>query len=334
MFESLTKYSTPSHPGSDDPRPCVGIQLFAKRGDANVITGFSRWFGGAILAQADKVDDVEGAVESAQVTGWQLLAAVLVLVAAYPVGRLVQRLVKRAFRRGPDVPPALIFDVSRAARGLVWLSAGAIALSLVGVGGNWIAMVIAVILLLVVLTIRPQIQNTSAGLVLTMRPSFGVGDQIKVMDTRGTVLEIGSHSTVIESVDGIRSYIPNTSMLGEMVHVYTAKDARRAQFDMSLPAGTDIAKALGIISKTLATSDGVLPDPPSEVLATRLDQDAMIVTARFWYTSKLKTDIGPVSGATLAVRDALDAAGIGLGGATTGLDINNEPAGSDDSPPT
>jgi hypothetical protein len=96
---------------------------------------------------------------------------------------------------------------------------------------------------------------------------------------------------VLESVDGIRTYIPNTSMLGEMVHVYTATDARRAQFDMSLPAGTDIAKALGIISKTLTTSDGVRPDPAPEVLATCLDQDAMIVTARFWYTSKLKTDI-------------------------------------------
>jgi small conductance mechanosensitive channel len=308
--------------------------LFAKRGNANMITGISRWLGGMILTQADKVDDVEGAVESAQVTGWQLLAAVLVLVVAYPVGRLVQRLVKRAFRKGPDVPQALFGDTSRAARSLVWLSAGAIALSLIGVGSNWIAMVIVVILLLGALTVRPQIQNTSAALVLTMRPSFGVGDQIKVMDTRGTVLEIGSHSTVLESVDGIRSYIPNTSMLGEMVHVYTATDARRAQFDMSLPAGTDIAKALGIISKTLTTSDGVLPDPAPEVLATRLDQDAMIVTARFWYTSKLKTDIAPVSAATLAVRDALDAAGIGLGGATTGLDITNESTSAEDPSPT
>jgi small conductance mechanosensitive channel len=119
-------------------------------------------------------------------------------------------------------------------------------------------------------------------------------------------------------------------MLGEMVHVYTASDARRAQFDMSLPAGTDIAKALGIISKTLTTSDGVLPDPAPEVLATRLDQDAMIVTARLWYSSKLKSDTAPVSAATLAVRNALDAAGIGLGGATTGLDIANESKSTED----
>jgi small conductance mechanosensitive channel len=242
---------------------------------------------------------------------------------AYPLGRLAQRLVKRAFRKVPNVPPVLIFDVSRGARSLVWVSAGAIALSLVGIGGSWTAIVLVVVLLLVVLTKRPQIQNTSAGLVLTMRPSFGVGDQIEVMGTRGMVLEIGSNSTELESVDGVRSYIPNTSMLGEMVHVYTASDARRAQFDMSLAAGTDIAKAIGIISKSLATADGVLSDPASEVLATRLDQDALIVTARLWYSSKVKSDTSPVSAAMLAVRDALDDADIGLGGATTGLDIAN-----------
>jgi small-conductance mechanosensitive channel len=154
------------------------------------------------------------------------------------------------------------------------------------------------------------------------------------MDTRGTVLQIGSHSTVLESVDGVRSYIPNTSMLGEMVHVYTASDARRAQFDMSLAAGTDIAQALGIIAKSLATAEGVLSDPASEVLASSLDQDAMIVRARFWYSTDVKTDAVPVSAAILAVRNALDDAGIELGGATTGLDVTDESPAPDDSSST
>jgi small-conductance mechanosensitive channel len=123
-------------------------------------------------------------------------------------------------------------------------------------------------------------------------------------------------------------------MLGEMVHVYTAADARRAQFDMSLAAGTDIAKALGIIANTLPTAKGVLADPPSEVLATELDQDAMIVTARFWYSSDVKTDVVPVSAAILAVRNALDDADIELGGATTGIDVTNESTASDGPSPT
>jgi small-conductance mechanosensitive channel len=122
-------------------------------------------------------------------------------------------------------------------------------------------------------------------------------------------------------------------MLGEMVHVYTASDARRAQFDMSLASGTDIAKALGIISKSLATAEGVLSDPAPEVLASRLDQDAMIVVARFWYTSKLKSGTAPVSATILAVRNALDDAGIELGGATTGIDVTKDEPETSGEPP-
>ena len=59
----------------------------------------------------------------------------------------------------------------------------------------------------------------------------------------------------------------------------------------------------------------------------------MIVTARFWYSSKLKTDKVPVSAAILAVRSALDDAGIELGGATTGIDVV-KPASSDDASTT
>ncbi|MGI9586125.1 MAG: mechanosensitive ion channel family protein [Acidimicrobiia bacterium] len=277
-----------------------------------------------ILAQSDTADSVQSAVESAQVTGWQVFAAVMVVVAAYPLGRLARWFVKRTFRKVPDVPPALVYEVSRGLQGLIWLCAGAIALSLLGVAGSWIAIVLVVVILLVVLTIRPQIQNTSAGLVLTMRPSFGVGDQIEAMDTRGTVLEIGTHSTVLESVDGVRSFIPNTTLIGEKIHVYTASDARRAEFEMSLPAGSDIARALGVISQSVSTPDEVLSDPPPEVLASSLDEDALIVKARFWYSSSLKTDALPISAAMLSVAEALADAGIHLGGATTGLDIVNE----------
>jgi small-conductance mechanosensitive channel len=290
---------------------------------SNVIANYGSWFVGVFFSDAP-VDEVESAVEAAQVSGWQVLAAILVLIVAFPIGHLAQRLMKRGLSKAPTIPPEIVYDLTRGARFLVYLSAAAIALVILGVGSSWVAIVIVVVLLVAVLTARPQIENTSAGLVLTARPSFTVGDEIEILGTRGTVLRIGSHSTVLDSVDGVRSYIPNTSMLGEMVHVYTASDARRAQFDMSLAAGTDIAEAFGIISKSLAAADGVLAEPASEVLASQLDEDAMIVTARFWYSSKLKTDIVPVSAAILAVRNALDEAGIELGGATTGIDIAND----------
>jgi small-conductance mechanosensitive channel len=59
------------------------------------------------------------------------------------------------------------------------------------------------------------------------------------MGVRGTVLSIGSHTTVLRTVDGVRSHIPNTSLLGETVNVDTAFETRRAEFDLSLAAGPE-----------------------------------------------------------------------------------------------
>ncbi len=279
------------------------------------------WFVEEILAQDSKVQDAASAVESAHVSGWDLLAAALVLIAAYPVGRLAQRLIKRAFKKTPGkVPPALVYEVSQGVRSLIWVSAGAIALTLVGVGTNWIALVVVVLLVVVALIARPRIENTAAGLTLTMRPSFGVGDQVEVLGTRGKVLEIGSHSTVLEATDGAKSYIPNHILLNQSVRVYSANDAMRAEFEISLQAGTDIAKAIGIISKALTTADHLVSDPAPDVVAVGLDQDAMIVRARIWYPSTLKSATSPVSAAILAVRGALDGAGITLGGASDSID--------------
>jgi hypothetical protein len=67
------------------------------------------------------IDQLLQALESAQITGWQLLAALVVLIAAYPIGKLVQKLVVRTFWRVPNVPEVLVADVGRRARWLIYL---------------------------------------------------------------------------------------------------------------------------------------------------------------------------------------------------------------------
>jgi hypothetical protein len=80
------------------------------------------------------IDQLLQALESAQITGWQLLAALVVLIAAYPIGKLVQKLVVRTFWRVPNVPEVLVADVGRRARWLIYLLSLAISLSLLGLG--------------------------------------------------------------------------------------------------------------------------------------------------------------------------------------------------------
>jgi small-conductance mechanosensitive channel len=279
---------------------------------------------GAILAQSDVVDQVEGAVQSSQVTGWQVLAAIGVLILAFPVGRIVQRIVRRGFRKVPDVPAILIADIGRFAKWSVYLVAVAVALGLVGVDIGWIALIVVATLVVSLLALRPTIENMAAGLVLTIRPAFTLGDQIEVLGQRGTVTEIGTHSTVLKSVDGIESHLPNNTIIGQTINVYTAFDARRSDFNVSIASGTDLASALEAITKGVASAKGVVSDPAPETLASDFDQDALIVTVRFWYSSSETSDSSVKAAVIESVDQALKEAGIVPGGPTTGIDISSD----------
>jgi small-conductance mechanosensitive channel len=288
-----------------------------------------------VLAQSEDggslVDDLEEALKQAQISGWDVVAAIAVLAAAIPIGSLVRRAVERALGRFETIPTIVSQDVARLARWVVYLLALGVALSVLGVDVAWIALLTVFTLIVVGLTLRPIVENTSAALVLTMRPAFGVGDEIAVGDFAGTVVEIGSHSTVLKTVDGVRIHVPNTSMLGQTVKVYTAFDTRRTEFAVSVPAGTDLAKAASCIVDALSSVDAVVSDPPPEALIGALDQDAIVYKARFWYPSSMPTDAAALSDAIGVVHAALLQRGIEPGGPTSAVSIEGriDTAGED-----
>jgi small-conductance mechanosensitive channel len=259
------------------------------------------------------VDQIQNALDTAHISGWQILGAALVLIAAWPVGKLVHRLVVRGFRKVPDVPAVLVDDVGRFARWFVYLLAFGLALSFLGVDVGWLALFVIVGLVLGGLMLRPIIENTAAGLVLTVRPAFTVGDQIEISGERGVVLEIGSHTTVLRTVDGVRIHIPNTHMLGELTRVYTAFDSRRAEFDITLDGSVDLKEALATILDALGGVDHVVADPAPDVVASAFSGDDMTVTVRVWYPSSMTSDRQAVDAAIRAVDQAIVDAGIALG---------------------
>ena len=272
---------------------------------------------GRVVAQADSdtVDQVATTLESAQVTGWQVFWAIVVLVAAFPVGRVAARLVRRTLRRIPNsssIPPILIEDVGRFAKWFVWLVALGVALAILGAHVGWLSIAAVFTIGIGILALRPMIENTAAGLVLTVRPAWTLGDQIEFDGYRGKVIEIGSHSTAIETVDGLKIHTPNSKMVTETVTVYTAQDSRRAEFSMDLDSSTDVGHAIELFSAALKSADVIVDDPAPDVVASGFGGDGITLTARVWYPSSLTSDSAALNASVQAVTAALQKAGIKL----------------------
>ncbi len=280
-----------------------------------------------LFAQSgDKLEQVDQAVKGSQISGWDVVAAVAVMIGGYFVARLARRFAKSALGKVPNVPEMLVLDVGRIVFWMVILIASGIALSALGATIGWFTIAIVVALVLMVLMIKPTIESMAAGLVLTMRPSFAIGDQIEIDGQRGTVLEIGTRTTQLKTPHGVRIYLVNSQILSKTITVYTAYDSRQAEFEVAVAAGTDVDTATKTITDAVAGVDGVVADDGINVQASAIDANGITLAVQYWYPSSNTSDGSTTDAALRSVNKALRTAGIAL--ATPAVDVNERPGGA------
>jgi small-conductance mechanosensitive channel len=273
---------------------------------------------------SDQVQQLDNALNTSQVTGWDVLFAAVVVALAYPVGSVVAGLTTRAAKRIPNLPDDLVNDVGRLTKWFVYLVAAAWAMSLLGVSVGWLAIVVGVVAIFGFLMAKPMVENIAAGTLLAARPVFGVGDQIKTAGYRGTVEEISSRSTVLRTTDGVRINIPNMKVLEAAIVVYTAYDSRKTAFDVSVAHDTDLDEATKLLIKAIAAVADVQKDPAPEVQATGFASNAITLSISYWYPSSMTSDSSVTDAVIRAVKTALGKAGIEL--AVPMLDVGREAA--------
>lgn len=265
------------------------------------------------MAAQSVTDDLIDTLNSAELSLGEFLAALVILIIGVLVGRLAGRYTGRWFRRSKTVPDVIAADVAAGVRWLIYLLAIGIAFRVIGVDVAWFALAAIVVLLVAVLVVRPQVENLAAGIVLTVRPAFSLGDVIEVDRRVGSVVEIGSHSTAIETIEGKQFHMPNSELLGQTVTVYSAKETRRTEFDLALEPHTDLDHATSVITDALAHAPIIVSDPAPDVVASKFDAATVRLTVRIWFPSNMLSDAPALDAAIRATYAALEGAGLELG---------------------
>lgn len=134
------------------------------------------------------------------------------------------------------------------------------------------------------------LQNLFAGLLLLTRRPFRRGDQIVVQDYEGTVEHIESRATLIKTYDGRRVIIPNADIYTGLVVVNTAFPARRDQADFGVGYNEDFAAVIKFVAEAVAKVEGVMADPPPDVVPVEFRDGDVLVRAR-WWTDSLRTHV-------------------------------------------
>ena len=241
-----------------------------------------------------------------------IVAALLFLLVAWGVARLVRRGVHRlAHRRGRVDLGAIMGSIAFAG---IMIAASLVAsvivfpainpadaLATLGIGSVAIGF-----------AFKDILQNLFAGMLILINRPFRRGDQIVVKDYEGTVEHIESRATHIKTYDGRRVVIPNADLYTSPVIVNTAFASRRDYLDIGIGYGDDVELACRTFAEAIAALDDVVAEPAAEVLPWALDASSVTLRARWWTGSKRTEIVHLKARAVKAVIDAARAHAIDL----------------------
>ncbi len=154
------------------------------------------------------------------------------------------------------------------------------------------------------------LENLLAGILLLFRQPFAGGDQIRVGDDEGTVERITIRETVLTTFDGERTLIPNADVYKNAVHIQTARPYRRTSFVVGVAYETDLDEARARARDAVGAVEGVVADPPPEALLVELAASTVDIDVRYWSSSAQHDGRIVLDRAIAAVKSAFDAAGI------------------------
>lgn len=174
-------------------------------------------------------------------------------------------------------------------------------LGILGVGG--IALAFA---------LQDVIENLISGVMLQVRRSFEIGDQIVTNDFSGTVEDVNFRSTWLRTFDGRRVILPNSMVYKNPVENRTAFDKRRTTLTVGVDYDADLPRAQEVLVDATASAPGVLSDPAVEAWVETFGASSIDFAVRFWHAPDIATEWQVRDAVAQHVKQALDRASIGI----------------------
>jgi small conductance mechanosensitive channel len=238
----------------------------------------------------------------------QAVGVLVLLFAAWLVAGWARRATRRTLERG-GIDATLTKFFSNLARYVVLIAAVLTALSVFGIETTSFAAVLAAAGLAIGLALQGTLSNFSAGvMLLTFRP-FKVGDIVSVGGVTGKVNEIELFTTTMDTPDNRRIIVPNGTVFGSTIENITYHPVRRVDVAVGTDYGADLAHARRVL-EGIAAQHHTVDDQEPQVLLTDLGDSSINWQVRAW--CKTEDYWGVKDALTHAVKDGLDAEGIGI----------------------
>jgi small-conductance mechanosensitive channel len=159
---------------------------------------------------------------------------------------------------------------------LVLRIAGLTQLALTLVGGT------GLIGLVLGIAFREITENFLVSLFLSLQQPFREGDLVEVANVTGYVQRLTSRTTVLMTLDGNQTQVPNSTVFKSTIRNFTSNPNRREDFMVGIGYDDSIPFAQEVALKVLAEHPAVLEDPEPLVLVENLGPSTVNLRVYFW----------------------------------------------------
>lgn len=217
-----------------------------------------------------------------QVVIGQLILVVLLVVAGYFVGKLVERLIERRLS-AIGVRKTAIHALKRVSFYTLLVVTIMLALSLLHIPLGAFAFVSGAVAIGVGFGAQNVINNFLSGWILLAEQPVRIGDFIELDNHNGVVEHIGNRSTRIRRVDGVHLLIPNSQMLERVVVNWTLIDLDiRTTVRVGVAYGSPIKTVATLIEQAVKEQKEVLDSQAVRVILEDFGDNAIVFDAYFW----------------------------------------------------
>lgn len=256
------------------------------------------------------IDQLSKSLESIQITWLSGLAALAVLLAGVLAARLARKYIQALGERTQLASPEVFLAASRLVFYTIVFYAIGAAMGLLGFDVVPLLSMLGIATIVVVLGLRPLFENFAAGLTLQTRRPFGIGDQVSLMEYRGTVADVNARAVVVNTMGGEVVHLPNRMVLDSAIVNFTVVETRRSILDIGLAYGSDLAAAERVLRSSAQETGGVVADPPVQVFVHTFDNSTITAAVWFWHGPEIQTAWAVRHRVAINVKRALDEAGI------------------------
>ncbi|MFN3495552.1 MAG: mechanosensitive ion channel family protein, partial [Hydrogenophaga sp.] len=234
-----------------------------------------------VLAELDQISWKIGATQLSLLTLLEgvITAGAVLILSLWVSSAIEARLLRKAV--GGDL--SLRKAVSNATRALLMFLGLIVALSVVGIDLTALSVLGGAIGVGIGFGLQKLASNYVSGFVILAERSMRIGDNVRVDNFEGRITDINARYTVIRSLTGRESIVPNELLIINRVENLSLADNRIWQSTVvSVAYDSDVEQVIALLMDAALSQDRVLRDPGPSVALSAFGADGLEFTLGYW----------------------------------------------------